>query len=182
MMIDLTRRKKQKLVIVEVDIRTLINNTIDSLARLEGAYKMKFNVEVDEKYPFYCDETQLGGICENIISNAICHQHAYETSPALDIDVIVTDQKATFTFRDNGVGIPSEDLGKIFDMFFTGEKSRGDGAGLGLYVVKEIVKKLKGKIYVDSEVGEGSQFVIELPNRIDPDFLRKLKRLKNDAD
>jgi signal transduction histidine kinase len=181
-MIDLTRRKNKKLFIVEVSMRKLINDTIENLKKLDGAYKMTFDLEVEEKYPFFSDETQLGGICENIISNAIMHQHAYETNPALNIQVMVTDTKATLTFRDNGVGIPKEELSRIFDMFFTGEKARGDGSGLGLYVVKEIVKKLKGKIYVDSEVGEGSQFVIEIPNMIDPDFLRKLKRLKNDAD
>ena len=99
-MVDLTRRKKQKLVIVEIDSRKLINDTIESLNRLDGAYKMKFNVEVEEKFPFFCDETQLSGICENIISNAIKHQHAYETNPKLDISVLVNDNKATLTFRD----------------------------------------------------------------------------------
>jgi signal transduction histidine kinase len=65
-------------------------------------------------------------------------------------------------FRDNGEGIPPENLAKIFDPFFT-TKPEGKGTGLGLAVVYGIVEAHGGEIDVKSEVGEGTTFTITLP-------------------
>ena len=181
-MIDLTRRKRLKITISEIDFKAIISDSINSLSKLSTAYKIDISSKFDEPYPFFSDAKQLSIIFINLISNAIEHQHSYETNPTLTIKIEVNSKKAIMLFKDNGVGIPKEELSKVFDMFYKGRKTKSEGSGLGLYIIKEVIKKLKGKIYVDSEVGEGSQFIIELPNKIDPDFLRKLEKLKRDAD
>jgi signal transduction histidine kinase len=180
-MIDLTRRKRQKITISEIDLKKSISKSVQELSDLNSAYKLQISTSVDADYPFFNDAGQVEIIFSNLISNAIKHQHAYELNPVLNINITVNSKKAVMMFKDNGVGIPSEELSKVFDMFYRGQTTKSEGSGLGLYIIKEVVKKLKGKIYVDSEVGEGSQFVIELPNKIDPDFLRKLNKIKNDA-
>jgi signal transduction histidine kinase len=66
-------------------------------------------------------------------------------------------------YTDNGKGIESAYLDKIFDMFFRASAD-SYGSGLGLYITRQVVKKLNGTIRVQSEPGQGTEFVITLPN------------------
>jgi signal transduction histidine kinase len=76
---------------------------------------------------------------------------------------VITDSKLTVVFRDNGIGISDDYINKIFDMFFRAT-DRSEGAGLGLYIVKETIDKLHGDIIVESTMGEGTTFKINVPN------------------
>ena len=69
------------------------------------------------------------------------------------------------SFSDNGIGIDENDLTKIFEMFYRATE-QSDGSGIGLYIVKNAVDKLGGKISVASKFGHGTRFSIILPNRI----------------
>lgn len=71
------------------------------------------------------------------------------------------------TIEDTGVGIPKDNLGKIFDPFFS-TKPEGEGTGLGLSVSYGIITQHKGKVEVKSKVNKGTSFIIKLP-RIKPD-------------
>ncbi|MFZ6008876.1 MAG: sensor histidine kinase, partial [Bacteroidota bacterium] len=66
-------------------------------------------------------------------------------------------------FKDNGIGISEQLCPKIFDMFFRATE-RSEGAGLGLYIVRETVEKLHGSISVESTLGEGTTFKVKIPN------------------
>jgi signal transduction histidine kinase len=66
-------------------------------------------------------------------------------------------------FTDNGIGIDKAYISKVFDMFFRATQNN-DGAGLGLYIVREAVEKLKGEIVIESEIGIGTSFKIQVPN------------------
>jgi signal transduction histidine kinase len=81
----------------------------------------------------------------------------------MKINVTVDKEKAVINFEDNGIGIDQEYISRVFDMFFRATMQR-EGAGLGLYIVKETVDKLKGTIRIESEMGEGTRFFIEIPN------------------
>jgi signal transduction histidine kinase len=176
-MIDITRSTRFKVRVSEIDFKALINETLANLRNLEGAHKIAVKTTIESYLPFYSDYRQLSVVFSNIISNAIKYQHTHELHPALDIQIEVDSTKATITFKDNGIGISKENLSKVFDMFFRSPGVKPDGSGLGLYIAKEIVRKLKGRILVSSEVNVGSSFVIEIPNKIDPDLLRKLTKL-----
>jgi hypothetical protein len=67
------------------------------------------------------------------------------------------------TVADNGIGILGELKDKVFNMFFRGSV-RSEGAGLGLYIVREMVSKLRGTIVLDSEPGTGTSVTVDLPN------------------
>ncbi|MGB1252897.1 MAG: sensor histidine kinase, partial [Candidatus Promineifilaceae bacterium] len=80
----------------------------------------------------------------------------------------VTEDMAVYTVEDTGIGIPSEDLPRIFDRFYRVSKARArseqrGGAGLGLSIVKSIVDAHNGDITVDSVFGEGSTFTVTIP-------------------
>lgn len=174
---DAVKGTRFRAKISEIDFKSIIAHSLHQLRTLEGAHKLEVKTTIESYLPFYSDAKQLGIIFNNIISNAIKYRHIHEIHPTLTITIEVDPTKAVMTFKDNGIGIPGENLGKVFDMFFRSPDTRTDGSGLGLYIVKEIVRKLKGKISVSSALNEGSCFRLELPNRIDPDLLRKLNRL-----
>jgi signal transduction histidine kinase len=113
----------------------------------------------------------------NILSNAIKFRHPHESRPKCDIHIELNADNAQLTFKDNGVGIDKEYLGKIFNMFYCVPGVRTDGSGLGLFAAKEAVKKMKGSIKVDSTKGSGTQFTVLLPNLMDSDMKRKFNKL-----
>lgn len=99
----------------------------------------------------------------NIISNSIKYYNPYDPKPYLDIDVVITRSEAILNISDNGIGMNQEQLSRIFDMFYRASED-SYGSGIGLYIVKEVVDTLNGSINVESTIGEGSSFMITLPN------------------
>jgi signal transduction histidine kinase len=82
-----------------------------------------------------------------------------------DLSISIEKPDATslqISVSDTGNGIPPENLEKIFDAFYT-TKPAGEGSGLGLYIVKQIIDKHQGKISVRSELGKGTTFFIKIP-------------------
>ena len=74
-----------------------------------------------------------------------------------------SEDKAKIEFKDNGIGIRDEHLDKIFNMFYRATE-RSQGSGLGMYIVKQAVEKLDGKITINSKYGEGTEIKVVLPN------------------
>jgi signal transduction histidine kinase len=73
--------------------------------------------------------------------------------------------RADISFTDNGIGIDEENLLRVFEMFYRASE-QSDGSGIGLYIVKNAVDKLGGKISVQSKCGVGTRFHIVLPNKV----------------
>jgi signal transduction histidine kinase len=74
-----------------------------------------------------------------------------------------TEDGVCIRIIDNGEGIGEEHCAKIFEMFYRASE-RSTGSGIGLYIVKEVVQKLRGNVSVNSEKYKGSEFVVQLPN------------------
>jgi signal transduction histidine kinase len=73
-------------------------------------------------------------------------------------------ERVLLTISDTGIGIPSEDLKRIFERFYRVDRARpAGGTGLRLPIVKEVVERLGGTVAVESQLGRGSRFIIELP-------------------
>lgn len=105
---------------------------------------------------------ELEQVVTNLVLNAKDAVKQTHRSGRISIETFEKKNVVGFHVVDNGYGIPKEHLNKIFDPFFT-TKEIGKGTGLGLAVTYGIVEKHKGKIDVDSKIGEGTRFTVELP-------------------
>ncbi len=117
----------------------------------------KRNFEAIPHMEVFPDE--ISQVWNNLITNGI---HAMENDGTLTIDVLKKDDSIVVKFTDTGCGIPVDIREKIFTPFFTTKKS-GEGTGLGLDIIKRIVDKHHGTISLESEVGVGSTFIVNLP-------------------
>ena len=109
--------------------------------------------------PILCYPDELNQVWTNILHNAL---QAMDNKGTLTIGVHKADNNIIISFTDSGKGIPPEIKEKIFEPFFT-TKSAGEGSGLGLDIVRKIIDRHQGEIWVDSEVGKGTTFTINLP-------------------
>jgi signal transduction histidine kinase len=145
-----------------IDFEVVIQEAIERLRYMEGFDKVRIHVNVNMGQLFYSDPYRLSIIMSNLLSNAIKYRDREKQNQFVTIDVSHQGNHVLVTFQDNGIGIQKEYMGKIFNMFFRAtEKSQG--AGLGLYIVRETVSKLEGSIEARSEFGNGVSFTITLP-------------------
>ncbi|QGY38862.1 PAS domain-containing protein [Pseudodesulfovibrio cashew] len=102
-------------------------------------------------------------IITNLLVNALLHAYGEDESGTISIGGEIEGDSLVFTFEDDGCGIPSENIDKIFEPFYTTRRGTG-GTGLGLHIVfNTVTSTLHGTIHVDSEVGRGTRFTITMP-------------------
>ncbi len=157
-----SKNLKQDISIHQVDLRQIIDNTFTDLSYLQGASQLKKIVDITGT-DFYSDRWRLAEVFRNLISNAIKYRRMNIEAPTVRIVVKITEQEADISFSDNGIGIEPDKLLNIFDMFYRAS-TQSEGSGLGLYIVKNAVEKLRGQIDVFSKPLKGTEFKIILPN------------------
>lgn len=142
----------------------IIDTAFRNLNYMEGAEEIvrKMNIVGCE---FYSDFWRIEEIFRNLVSNAIKYRNRSNSKHTVEIIVEVDKAEAQITFADNGIGIAKDDLPKVFEMFYRASE-QSVGSGLGLYIVKNAIDKLGGKVTVSSELGVGTTFSLVLPNRI----------------
>ena len=118
----------------------------------------------DEKVEVLANPNELFQVFVNLMTNAI---HAMDGRGTLTLSSCCENGIGKISIADTGCGISTENLEKIFDPFFT-TKSPEKGTGLGLHNVREIIKKYRGNLTVESQVGKGTTFIIELPKVSNP--------------
>ena len=160
--IHYSRNSRMDILPSQIDFHALVKESIESLKYMPDAEKVKSKINIYDHVPFYSDHGRLLIIFNNIISNAVRYHDKWKES-FLEINIVTNEEKVLIRFTDNGVGIAEEFQDKIFKMFFRASYE-SKGSGLGLYIVKSTVEKLNGKISVQSKLGEGTQFTIEVPN------------------
>ncbi|MFD1429651.1 MULTISPECIES: cell wall metabolism sensor histidine kinase WalK [Lacticaseibacillus] len=109
------------------------------------------------------DQDKFMQVIDNIMNNAIKYS---PDGGVITARLLETHNHVILSISDQGLGIPRQDLGKVFDRFYRVDKARSrkqGGTGLGLAISKEVVEALNGRIWVDSEEGKGSTFYISLP-------------------
>jgi len=136
-------------------VEKTIANLTDGIETVLTLYQnqLKHGVEVIKNYaeipPILCYPDELNRVWTNLVHNAL---QAMDNKGTLTIDVTQVDRQAKISITDSGRGIPAEIQGKIFEPFFT-TKPPGEGSGLGLELVKQIIDKHSGKITVESQPG-----------------------------
>jgi len=160
-------RGRLRLEPVDVDVGELIGSLIrDTGPRLRDR-KLELHYGEEGSARAFADPRALEQILINLLDNAMKY-----TEPGGRIEISVEDAgpKLRVRVRDTGIGIPEEDLGRIFERFYRVDKARSralGGTGLGLAIVKHLVQSLGGEISVASRLGEGSTFTFTLPRAAD---------------
>lgn len=160
--INYSRNKRLLISRDQINFQGLINDILNELQYIKKSSRIEKIVKVNNDEIFISDERRLKIVLHNIISNAIIYS-ATIREPWLKIEVIVKHGKANITIKDNGQGIALEHQDRIFDMFYRASEEQA-GAGLGLYIAKETIEQLNGKINIFSSVGEGTTAIITLPS------------------
>jgi len=163
--LDYSRNARQNLIIEKIDFKKLLQDNLERMNYMPGSSRIDKRLIIEDPYPLYSDRYRISVILNNIISNAIKYYDAAKADPYLQISVTIGPDKVHMEFEDNGIGIEKSYLNKVFEMFFRGTQ-RNDGAGLGLYIVQEAVEKLAGTISIQSQLHQGTTFIIDLPNAV----------------
>ena len=136
--------------VINIMRKTAINKNI----------KLEFKDNSNEK--IFGDRDKFHQLALNLIENAI--KYSKDTSGKVEVLSYNEDKYYCLRVKDNGLGIPKEDISRIFERFYRVDKSRKKGGtGLGLAIVKHIVKIFNGEIYVKSELGVGTCFEVKIP-------------------
>ena len=160
--IDYSKNARTELRHEKVDFNALISEVTDNLKYFEGASSIEFKNEVSIDQPVLADKTRLSVVLNNLIANAIKYHDMRKEQRWIDVKVSDSMGEIKLVVSDNGTGIHKEHQQRIFEMFYRGTL-QSTGSGLGLYIVKQAVEKMKGTITVQSEAGHGASFFITVP-------------------
>ncbi|MDH5694418.1 MAG: ATP-binding protein, partial [Gammaproteobacteria bacterium] len=172
--LDLSKIEAGKLVIEEIDVdaRELVADVAELFSSVSSSKHLELIVDISEEMParVLVDETRVRQILSNVLSNAIKFTASGEIH--IKLEAVKTKGKngrMKFSVRDTGIGLSPEQCKNIFSEFEQADGSttrKYGGTGLGLSISKRLVELMKGEIAVQSELGEGSTFTIELPMKI----------------
>ena len=154
--------RQSEIEIRENDIHEILDKTLNILRHRAGLDEIQIQTDYAPELPFLsCDFKRLQQAFVNILWNAI---EAMPEGGKLTVTTRFPQEKDRIEIRvsDTGVGIPEEDVERIFEPFYT-TKAEGKGVGLGLSVAYGIIRQHQGEIHFHSEAGQGSQVTILLP-------------------
>lgn len=147
----------------EIDLITVIKRTIKELAAQSSARNIEIKLQGAEKAETVGDPEKLQLVIQNLLENAIKYS---PKNSQITVDLDVGDRFLIWKIKDEGIGIPENQKNGIFKRFFratNGIRMQANGSGLGLFIVKNIVKKHNGSIVFDSVENKGTTFTITLP-------------------
>ncbi len=157
-----------------LDLSSMIESQVDGFSKEASNKGLNIKYKKTDVNLIYGDRTKVEEIIGNLISNAI----KYSERGEIQISTIQDKKFVTVSIKDQGVGIPEEEIPNLFQKFhrlnnYIGNPNdpkdtkhllvRPGGTGLGLYVVKGLVERMGGKIWIDSVIGKGSTFSFTLP-------------------
>ncbi|QSE98240.1 7TM diverse intracellular signaling domain-containing protein [Fulvivirga lutea] len=163
--IDYSRNARTENVREKVDLKSVMANVFEDLRYIYEKEKVDVQLNIDQKAELYSDPMRLKVIVRNILSNALKYGCIKPKKNIIEIDASISKKKVNISIKDYGPGIDKVHHDQLFDMFYRASESTS-GTGLGLYIVKETVTKLGGRVSVSSEPKKGTTFSLFLPNEI----------------
>lgn len=166
-LLDLSKIESNQIVmnIESFNLKKLVNLLILPLeARFEES-KLRVDLDIADDLIIEADKSKLSQILVNLLNNAIMYTPKNGT---VRIGAKIEEGVYEIFVEDNGIGIEKENLKRIFERFYRIDKSRvraKGGTGLGLAIVRHLVEAHNGTIKVDSNLGEGTKFIIHLPRK-----------------
>ncbi len=161
-LLDITRTKVPTLELT--DLNKTVRNALSNITIPEN---ITLNIKLAKIPKSMFDREQIQRVIQNLIMNAI---QAMTEGGKLTIQTTKHENNVKLIVKDTGVGIPKKDIDKLFTPLFT---TKAKGIGLGLVICKQLVEGHKGTITVKSKVGEGSEFIVELPIQADKKIIEQ---------
>ena len=162
--LDYSRNSRLEVVAEKMDIVNLVKAAVNTYRHFSSK-PVLLEVEENIESEFYTDSRRIQSVLNNLISNAIKYSLKGPQDIQLRVSVHVNADALEMVISDNGEGIRESYIEKIFDMFYRASNT-SSGSGLGLYICREVLKKLNGIISVKSEEGKGTSFTVMVPNSI----------------
>ena len=170
LMLSRIETKEFLLKMEAISVRDFVDDIVDFVK--DPAEKKKISLsrnEIPSSLAVQADRNYLEQILINLLDNAIKYT---PEGGRVAVSAVEKDSKdIQFSVEDNGIGIPKEDLSRIFERFYRVDKGRSKelgGTGLGLSIVKHLVQAHGGRVWVESQPGKGSVFYFTLPDRSEP--------------
>ncbi len=145
----------------KVELTKLVSEVVDEYATTANSHHLVQNY-CNELF-IMADRDKLGQVVNNLISNAMKYS---PINTEIFIDCFIDEQSAVFKITDQGMGISQSDLPRLFDRFYRVENLKTAtvaGFGIGLYLSAEIIERHNGKIWAESEIGNGASFYFSIP-------------------
>jgi signal transduction histidine kinase len=161
--LDYYKNSRGDLIIKEINLEGIVRKSFEQLKFVKNFDAIRKEISVHQQAEFHSDEYRLSVIILNLLSNAVRYTDDLKEDKFIEVVLNITNEYARVEVIDNGIGIPVEISPRIFDMFYRGTQ-KSQGAGLGLYIVKEMIEKLNGTISVASENNVKTLVVVEIPN------------------
>lgn len=160
--IDFSRNSRLEISKDPIAFDHLLDEVYKTLNHMDNAAQIKFSFLVRVQEKIFHDKRRIEIILSNLLGNAIKYHDLSKPDPYIVVEIVQRNRNIAITVKDNGKGIDKEYHDKVFGMFFRASEA-SKGSGLGLFIVKETVEKLKGCITLESSPGVGSHFHIEIP-------------------
>ena len=159
-LIELARTRKGVSKLSTIYVKSLVDEILQSLSHTDNYSKIQFEVDVNGSISITADKVLVLSVFQNLIQNAI--NYGNKEKPFVKIAVTKTDEGIRLEVADNGKGIPENVRHRVFEMFYRGHPD-SSGSGLGLFIVKNALEKMKGKAWFESKDGKGTSFFAEIP-------------------
>jgi signal transduction histidine kinase len=162
--LDISRNANLTIVIEKIKLKDFFEACIASFNYAEEFSRLQITLKIDPDLVLYSDSRRLKFVANNLISNAIRYHDSNKEPSWLVISA--QEDSSGFTsiiVEDNGMGIQQEHQERVFDLFYRGTNSKR-GSGLGLYIVKDSIEKLQGRILLESVYQRGTKITVVIPN------------------
>jgi signal transduction histidine kinase len=160
---DYSRNSRTEIKVEKIRLKDLINEVLTTIEFLAHDAAIERKLDIPSDLVIHCDVARLKVVMSNLITNSIKYHSSSKSERWFKVSARDEGNWHVIEVSDNGIGIADQYKDKIFDMFFRATEG-SEGSGLGLYIVRETVEKLAGKISCSSKLGEGSTFTLRLPN------------------
>lgn len=160
-LIELARTRKGTSKLSVINVISMVQDILHSLRHLPDFGSINFEVKIDHLLELRADKVLALSVFQNLIHNAI--NYCNQDRPYIKIKVEKDETGILLEVIDNGQGIPEAIRDRVFEMFYRGHPD-STGSGLGLFIVKNALEKMKGTISFESEEGKGTTFKVQIPH------------------
>lgn len=145
----------------------LVDQVVNSFEEQLQERSINIIKDIDDDKPLIADEYSVRQIVNHLFSNAVAFADNSKQERNITVRIRGSEENSTIEITDNGLGIAEHDKTKIFDIFYRGSM-QSEGFGMGLFLVKHLIKKINAKLSFQSSEREGSRFCISIPKGAGP--------------